>query len=389
MRKRILTEDDLKRKLSEFTEDSAHRTVTDAEKTKWNNKAEKSYVDSAKSSLSSDMTKKYNALNNSKADKKDLNAYVKKDGSKVLSDNNFTNAYKTKIDRDLKTDSQIMQLALKVARRDSMFQSNELYKDLNNYYGTSISSSIKTLSQFQQSQTAMASFLNNSLVKKEMNSDALFSKSIFEVTMPYFKNNVSQFKQHISDDFKARIIYSSPKCLKQIVSSDDLIRAVSDNEETTYIFSRYCPYFYFCFEGLREMTYYLNFFQNKMSDIENIGEFIILALRRSDFLKINDSFPGISKLNGSAINLDTDTIYGIGNYSDDLNKQQRENKQQFKFIYRYTKDDSLATDSMFNMARHFGVVKSKYKMGRTYSDYRISIALLNLKEIEQDIARGL
>ena len=36
MRKRILTEDDLKRKLSEFTEDSSHRTVTDAEKTKWN-----------------------------------------------------------------------------------------------------------------------------------------------------------------------------------------------------------------------------------------------------------------------------------------------------------------------------------------------------------------
>lgn len=42
---RVLDDTDLKTKLSQLSQDSTHRLVTDAEKTKWNNKAEKSYVD--------------------------------------------------------------------------------------------------------------------------------------------------------------------------------------------------------------------------------------------------------------------------------------------------------------------------------------------------------
>lgn len=43
--RRVLDDTDLKTKLSQLSQDSTHRLVTDAEKTKWNNKAEKSYVD--------------------------------------------------------------------------------------------------------------------------------------------------------------------------------------------------------------------------------------------------------------------------------------------------------------------------------------------------------
>lgn len=387
--RRVLDDRDVKTKLSEFTEDSTHRTVTDAEKKKWNDKAEKSYVDSAKSSLSSDITNKYNALNNDKANKVDLNSYVKKDGNKVLSDNNFTNAYKTKIDRDLKTDSQIMKLALKVARRDSMFQSNELYKDLNNYYGTSISSSIKTLSQFQQSQTAMASFLNNSLVKKEMDSDPFFSKSIFEATMPYFKNNASQFKQHVLDDFKARVIYGSPKCLKQIVSSYDLIRVATDNEETTYLFSRYCPYLYVISKE-NEIFFCRNVYEKQISNIEDIGEFIILGLYRSHLMSIRQYLPGVSKSDGTSIYIDDmmNATY-IGSENNVLYKEQQKNKQLFKCAYRYESNGKLATWDVFNMTRHFGVVKSRFKNEKISNNNIFSLVILNLKEIEQDIARGL
>lgn len=52
---RVLNESDLKLKLSQLTDDSTHRLVTDTEKTKWNNKAEKSYVDSSIASVNKEI----------------------------------------------------------------------------------------------------------------------------------------------------------------------------------------------------------------------------------------------------------------------------------------------------------------------------------------------
>lgn len=53
--RRILDDTDLKTKLSQLSQDSTHRLVTDAEKTKWNNKAEKSYVDSSIASVNKEI----------------------------------------------------------------------------------------------------------------------------------------------------------------------------------------------------------------------------------------------------------------------------------------------------------------------------------------------
>lgn len=55
MKKRLLTEDDFQTGLSKFKTDSENRLVTDAEKTKWNNKAEKSYVDSSIASVNKEI----------------------------------------------------------------------------------------------------------------------------------------------------------------------------------------------------------------------------------------------------------------------------------------------------------------------------------------------
>ena len=52
---RVLNESDLKLKLSQLTDDSTHRLVTDSEKTKWNNKPDKSYVDSSIASVNKEI----------------------------------------------------------------------------------------------------------------------------------------------------------------------------------------------------------------------------------------------------------------------------------------------------------------------------------------------
>ena len=55
MKKRLLTEDDFQTGLPKFKTDPNNRLVTDAEKTKWNNKSDKSYVDSSIASVNKEI----------------------------------------------------------------------------------------------------------------------------------------------------------------------------------------------------------------------------------------------------------------------------------------------------------------------------------------------
>lgn len=63
--RRILDDTDLKTKLSQLSQDSTHRLVTDAEKTKWNAKAEKSYVDSSIASVNKEINSIENRISSS------------------------------------------------------------------------------------------------------------------------------------------------------------------------------------------------------------------------------------------------------------------------------------------------------------------------------------
>lgn len=102
---------DVKTKLSEMVEDETHRTVTDAEKTTWNNKAEKTDIPTKLSELTNDETFKteaeIKALIKTEAPKQDLSGYAKttdlssyvtKVDGKGLSTNDYTNAAKAKVD---------------------------------------------------------------------------------------------------------------------------------------------------------------------------------------------------------------------------------------------------------------------------------------------------
>lgn len=141
---------DIKTKLSQLSQDSSNRTVSDSDKNKWNNKAEKSYVDN-----------KYKVLNDNKAEKTDLNSYVKKDGNKVLSDNNFSYDLKSKLDRiSNKSDAELLNTIWDISYSDRIFNGGNLYEKLNSYAGTNLSSSIRNVDQLLASTTGWANFIN-------------------------------------------------------------------------------------------------------------------------------------------------------------------------------------------------------------------------------------
>ena len=242
-----MTEDDLKRKLSEFTEDSTHRTVTDAEKTKWNNKAEKSYVDSAKSSLSSDITKKYNALNNAKANKADLSAYVKKDGNKVLSDNNFTNALLNKlnsVEAENTKLSRIMNLAEMIFDRKKLWESNNLYKHLNGLYDLGLSSSINSLKDFQNSKTAINLAMGKSKLVEDIARDPVTLKAV--LSSPYARDaalrNQTQFNYLLKSKITRELFFTDKYRIRDIFKNESAVKAIGENY--SYEFIQTCPYVY-------------------------------------------------------------------------------------------------------------------------------------------------
>ena len=102
---------DLKTNLSDFADDETHRTVTDTEKTSWNNKAEKTDIPTKLSGLENDETFKteaeIKALIKTEAPKQDLSGYalktdlktlVSKVDGKGLSTNDYTDKAKAKVD---------------------------------------------------------------------------------------------------------------------------------------------------------------------------------------------------------------------------------------------------------------------------------------------------
>lgn len=159
--RRILDDTDLKTKLSQLSQDSTHRLVTDAEKTKWNNKAEKSYVDSAQASLSTDITNKYNSLNTAKADKSTVNAGFSSIENKILKE------------------ADVRKWAAEAANADLFFsEQNKLGQMLNDSYGTNLSTNIRNLDDLIGSQTALKSTFSNANATKYTTKSMLFYQKI-------------------------------------------------------------------------------------------------------------------------------------------------------------------------------------------------------------------
>lgn len=394
--RKILDDTDLKTKLSQLSQDSTHRLVTDAEKAEWNAKAENSYVDSAKASadenaktltdaLAKDLRENVDNINATKADKSVLNNYVEKVSGKGLSTNDFTNDYKSNIDKNLRDDAQVMRLALKVARRDTLFKSNELYKDLNNYYGTSISSSIMTLDQFQKSPTAMTQLLNNEVAKREMNGDLAYSGSIFAATMPYFIDSANQdeLKTHLQDEFKAKAIYSSAKFLKAIIDDDNLYNMVGESKESTDIFTRNCPYVKSVFLN-NKGTYQDDLLKAYLGQFEDHD---ILLLAAVGDTKVLYPFRQFVDRDGERNSPSATQI--SANESYDATWLVRE-------LNLFLGDDIGLSDidsaiHMYNVVKANGYVKTQFDKtdDMKIESLTFGAVFLDLTTLEQDLARGL
>lgn len=219
---------DIKTKLSQLTEDSTHRLVTDAEKTNWDNKAEKSYVDN-----------KYKVLNDNKAEKTDLNSYVKKDGNKVLSDNNFSYDLKSKLDRiSNKSEAELLNTIWDISYSDRIFNDGNLYQKLNSYAGTSLSSSIISVDQLIASSTGWANFINtnkavdaiyncsSALEKVFMNSDATNKLLDNETNYEKLLNSSNALMMAFNSDLATEKLISKSDFGDKLVNSRAMVEAM-------------------------------------------------------------------------------------------------------------------------------------------------------------------
>lgn len=253
--RKILDDTDLKTKLSQLSEDSTHRTVTDAEKAKWNAKAEKSYVDSAKASadknaktltdaLAKDLRDSVASINATKADKTDLNNYVKKVSGKGLSTNDFTNDYKARFDRDVRTDAQVMVLADKVAYKKELWGSNNLSKYLNDYYGLNLSSSINSWETMKKSSTAINSAINNAKVYEDLqiNPSVLRVFSDIDLAARKIVSDTKAFERIVHDSAFNEIIFTSKYWINEIIKSEEATKIIGSDDFTFMDFLIKCPY---------------------------------------------------------------------------------------------------------------------------------------------------
>lgn len=222
--RKVLDDSDLKTKLSQLSQDSTHRLVTDAEKAKWNNKAEVSYVDSAKSSLSSDITNKYNSLNTNKANKSDLNSYVKKDGNKVLSDNNFSSSLMNKLSRvSNKSDAELVSTIREIAYADYIFsKTSGLAGELNSKFGTSLSSSISSVSSLVNSQSAIAAVANNKYAIRSALKANSFNQAM--------ANSTTAVSAIISSEIGLEALINSENGMLAIASSESAMNKVVEKD---------------------------------------------------------------------------------------------------------------------------------------------------------------
>lgn len=175
--RKILDDTDLKTKLSELTQDSTHRLVTDAEKAKWNAKAEVSYVNSTKATiekntktltdaLAKDLRENVDSINATKADKTALGAYAKNDRL-------------TALERNMLKEADVRKWAAEAANADTFFsEQSRLGQMINDSYGTNLSTNIRNLDDLINSTTALKSTFSNANATKYTAKSMLFYEKL-------------------------------------------------------------------------------------------------------------------------------------------------------------------------------------------------------------------
>lgn len=219
---------DLKTKLSEFTEDSTHRTVTDTEKSTWNSKLSKLIGED----ISRSKTKGYNTNNTwqSLSTTRDLEDWIgdfdkRTRGNKDKIDINKkniddlsirsarTNERLDEFENEIPSETTIKQWAADVAYTEDIFANGyPISVKLNELFGTHISHNIRDLDDLCSSATAMSEFTSNpNLVEAGFRSWVFINKAL--------RNSVSVYS-----------LVNDPTAWAMILTKRDLVNRAQSYE---------------------------------------------------------------------------------------------------------------------------------------------------------------
>lgn len=352
--------------------------------------ARKSYVDSIKTKLTTDI--------GIKADKSDLNNYVEKVEGKGLSTNDFTDDLKNRINRDLRTDVEVVNLARMAVEKEKMFKSGKLYSILNGFYGTNLSSSINTLDDLSKSDSAMAEILNNKNIQTELDENLVVANLIYNNVFPYFKGgkNLSEFKKHLRQDIRTKALYNNPKYVDLIIKNKELLDLISTNEELTTKFVNNNKYLYRIFA-----SYDNPIESNEGYDLyKNHNKFIFLSYDARRF----SSSPGVSEfLEGlnNGTNRDWNNFLQLGYDSRVSELQIYKTQEKNGELWKYKLGDKNIMN--FNIFKECGLLEfkgfKKFDLKRKWVNFVLSdnggyyvhefvkIDFIDVQQLEEDLAR--
>lgn len=230
MRKRILTEDDLKRKLSEFTEDTNHRTVTDAEKKTWNSKlANLVNVDSSKSK----------AKGNASAGKwtgvgtvRNLEDWVGDFNARSIENRDNIKANKDSIEEVRKN---IRSVSAEYTYPEIIFSNTtNLGEVLNQSFNTSFYN-VKSLNNITSSSSTLRELCNNEgAISLALKSDRFLNTVInSNLAMYTIANSEKAMKIAAQSRFVVRKFFSTTTAKYEIADSNTAILALLDGPYIT------------------------------------------------------------------------------------------------------------------------------------------------------------
>ena len=170
--RRVLDDTNLKTKLSQLSQDSTHRLVTDAEKTKWNAKLDNiTNVDSSKSKTKgiSNATKwaSTDTVRNLENWIGDFDSRSRENKTAIGQNKTNIDNLNSRIGNELVKEKDVRKWAAEAANADLFFaEQNKLGQMLNDSYGTSLSTNIKNLDDLINSGTALRSILSNTNIAR-------------------------------------------------------------------------------------------------------------------------------------------------------------------------------------------------------------------------------
>lgn len=345
--------------------------------------ARKSYVDKSLEKSAGDMTES-------------LKGYVKKDGDKVLSTNDFTDDLKNRIDRDLRTDIEVVNLARMAVEKEKLFKSDKLYSHLNGFYGTNLSSSINTLDDLRKSDSAMAEILNNKNIQSELDENLVVANLIYENVFPYFEGgkNLVEFEKHIRQNIRTQAIYNNPKYVDLIVNNKEYLNLVAKDEKSTNYFTNNSKYVY---RFSRRSGDYLD---TMLADkpYKNHTNFLLLAYNSTGNFGLSGPLGELD--DGSGRNWTEVLKPPYSRYLFDLEiyKKQKENNDLWKYKRISSKGEEY-TGEAFNIVKEYGkVCFTKFNYITLYVDTDIignekydyySLIFVDLDKLKADLARGV